>query len=174
MVKNRKLILGAVAGLGLLVLLFVWRRPGTPVASGPARQQRAAPSEDQVPRIALGRVEESRPQQGVGQRDIIDFGRPPTPPPPPPPPPTVAAMPTPPPEPTPTPLPPLTVKYMGSLEAKQGIKVAFFLTDKREVLQGQVGDTVMNRFRVVKIGLESVDIQELGTSQVRRLPLRGN
>src|SRR5262245_54024835 len=173
MVKREKVLLGAVAGAGL-VALVVYLRPGRPVASGTPTSPRSVPAESQVPRIALGRVGEPRGEAAVGRRDVFDFGKPPTPPPPPPPPPTVAAMPTPPPEPTPTPLPPLTVKYMGSLEAKKGIKVAFFLTDKREVLQGQVGDTVMNRFRVVKIGLESVDIQELGTSQVRRLPLRGN
>ena len=173
MVKREKVLVGAVAGLGLVALALFLMRPGRPVVSGAPTSPRAAPAEAQVPRIALGRVGEPRGDAEVGRRDIFDFGRPPTPPPTPPPP-TVAAMPTPPPEPTPTPLPPLTVKYMGSLEAKKGIKVAFFLTDKREVLQGQVGDTVMNRFRVVKIGLESVDIQELGTSQLRRLPLRGN
>ena len=174
MVKREKVLLGAVAGLGLVALAVFMLRPRQQVASSAPTSPRAAPAESQVPRIALGRVGEQRGESAVGRRDVFDFGRPPTPPPPPPPPPTVAAMPTPLPEPTPTPLPPLTVKYMGSLEAKKGIKVAFFLTDKREVLQGQVGDTVMNRFRVVKIGLESVDIQELGTSQVRRLPLRGN
>ena len=33
---------------------------------------------------------------------------------------------------------------------------------------------VANRFRIVKIGLESVDIQEVGSDQVRRIPLKGN
>jgi hypothetical protein len=68
----------------------------------------------------------------------------------------------------------LNVKYIGSLENPQGLKVAVLLTDRREVLYGQVGDVLANRFRIVKIGLESVDIQEMGTERIRRVPLRGN
>jgi hypothetical protein len=41
-------------------------------------------------------------------------------------------------------------------------------------MSGQVGQTVMNRFRVVRIGFESVDVEEVGSGQVRRIPLRGN
>jgi hypothetical protein len=116
----------------------------------------------------------------VGLRDIFDFGPPPTPPPTP----TPAATPTPAivqatPVPLPTsagppPPPPVNVKYIGSVEAEKGPKVAFFLTEQKEVLTGQVGDTVMNRFKVVRIGIESVDVQDLGSGQVRRIPLRGN
>lgn len=174
MVKRQKVLLGAVAGLGLVAaLLFLFQRGGPVVGQAPP-SPRTALAEGQVQRVGLDRIGVRREEIEVGRRDIFDFGRPPAPPEPPQPPPTAAAIPTPIPEPTPTPLPPLTVKYMGSLEAKKGIKVAFFLTDKREVLEGQVGETVMNRFRVVKIGLESVDIQEVGSPQVRRLPLRGN
>ena len=48
------------------------------------------------------------------------------------------------------------------------------MTDRNEVLTGQVGEVVGNRVRIVKIGLESVDIQEVGSDQVRRIPLKGN
>ena len=50
--------------------------------------------------------------------------------------------------------------------------MALFVTDKKEVLAGQVGETVMNRFRVMKIGYESVDVQQVGFDQVQRLPLK--
>jgi hypothetical protein len=75
--------------------------------------------------------------------------------------------------PTPTPLPPLTVHYVGAVEDKRGVKVAVFLTDKEEVLTGQAGQLVGNRFRILRIGLESVDIQEVGSEQTRRVPLGG-
>ena len=75
--------------------------------------------------------------------------------------------------PTPPPPPPLNVKYIGAVERK-GAKVAMFMTDRSEVLTGQAGETVGNRFRIVKIGLESVDIQEVGSEQVRRIALKGN
>jgi hypothetical protein len=114
----------------------------------------------------------------LGTRNLFDYGPPPTTLPPPPPPTLapVATLPPPVTEPTPTPpppLPPLSVKYVGSVE-QRGIRVAMFLNDKKEMLTGQAGEIVANRFRVVKIGLESVDIQEVGSEQVRRIPLRGN
>jgi hypothetical protein len=68
----------------------------------------------------------------------------------------------------------LNVKYIGNLENPEGLKVAVLLTDRRELLWGQVGDVLANRFRIVKIGLESVDIQETGSEHIRRIPLRGN
>ncbi|MFN8096071.1 MAG: hypothetical protein U0599_28300 [Vicinamibacteria bacterium] len=53
------------------------------------------------------------------------------------------------------------------------MKVAILLTDRREVLTGQAGEVVANRYRIAKIGLESVDLEEVGTGQSRRIPLRG-
>jgi hypothetical protein len=128
----------------------------------------------EVPRIGRDRLKEEAEEAPVGDRDLFGFGGPPPTPEPPPTMPTVADLPTPEPLPTPTPLPPLTVKYMGSVENGRGVKVALFVTDKKEVLAGQVGETVMNRFRVMKIGFESVDVQQVGFDQVQRLPLKPN
>jgi hypothetical protein len=172
---------GAVLALGLALALFFWSRSGPPstasangsrgVAGGPAGV------EPDVPRIDLGRLESPKAGTGAGQRDLFDFGAPPAPPP------TLRpAVPTPPPElvgpvvpiiPTPTPLPPLSIRYVGVLEDKRGLKVAVFLTEREEVLTGQAGQLVGNRFRVVRIGLESVDIQEAGSDHTRRIPLGG-
>jgi len=71
------------------------------------------------------------------------------------------------------PPPPLNIKYIGAVE-RRGVKVAMLMTERSEVLTGQVGEVVGNRFRIVTIGLESVDIQEVGSDQVRRIPLKGN
>ena len=67
--------------------------------------------------------------------------------------------------PTPPPLPALNIKYIGTLErpGQPGLKLAMFMTERKEVLTGQVGQVVANRFVVKRIGLESVDIQELGS-----------
>jgi hypothetical protein len=46
------------------------------------------------------------------------------------------------------------------------------LTDRNELLTGQAGEVVANRYKIAKIGLESVDIEEVGTGQVKRIPLR--
>ena len=71
-------------------------------------------------------------------------------------------------------LPPLKLKYIGSVESKAGVKVAVLLTDRREVLTGQAGQVVANRYRIARIGLESVDLEDVGSGQSRRVPLKGN
>jgi hypothetical protein len=88
------------------------------------------------------------------------------------------ALATPPPAPVPTgppPPPPLNVKFIGSVEDKRrGLKVAVLLTDRQEILTGKAGETVANRLKIVTIGLESIDVQDVGASAVRRIPLKGN
>lgn len=175
---------GGAAAAGLLY--FVLRAgavpaPVEPVRGGPARAGKAE-TDAVLPRVALERADRATGRvEGAVKRDVFAFG----------PDPQVeierhrleeeqkrqeqvALEPTPPPVPTPTPLPPLNVKYIGSLESKPGLKVAFFMTEKKEVLSGQAGETVMNRFRVMRINIESVDVQQVGADQVQRLPLKGN
>jgi hypothetical protein len=182
MVRNRRALYGALAGLALALAAYTLSRDDRAAAvslslPGLQRTSRTATADTELPRIGLDRLQ--RPHGGVevGKRDIFDFGPPPPTPPPPPPPPT--PVPTPgaqadlsPPPPS---LPPMTVKYIGSLADNQrGLKVAVLLNDRKEVLTGGVGEVVGNRFRIVSIGLESVDVQDLGNNRVQRIPLRGN
>jgi hypothetical protein len=178
MVKRERVTLAA-AGVALAVLAAVlWLRPGavTPgVATGGGERGADATSRGgPPPLIGLGQLTGDKPKVEVGKRDLFAFPAPPPPPPTPEPPPTMATPPPPPTVPTPTPLPALNVKYIGTLESQPGLKVAMFMTDRKEVLTGQVGDTVGNRFKVVKIGLESVDVQQVGADRTERLPLKGN
>jgi len=183
MVKERRrwivpgLALAAAVSVGWMVL-----RDTTPAVAPSARAAETpkgvaakAPGPD-MPRIDLARLDRPRPASGIGRRDLFDFATPPpTPPPPMPSAPPVAAE-TPPPVtiPTPPPLAPLNIKYIGAFEGKKGLKVAVLMTDRKEVLTGQAGEVVANRYRIVRIGLESVDVQEVGSEQVRRIPLKGN
>lgn len=172
--EHRRVLILAAAGAALaLAAWFLLRTDGRGPIVARATRDTSGPGVA-VPRIGLERLDEKMEEAPVGDRDVFDFGKPP---PTPEPPPIVNAAdlaPTPEPLPTPTPLPPLTVKYMGSVENGKGVKVALFVTDKKEVLAGQVGETVMNRFRVMKIGFESVDVQQVGFDQVQRLPLKPN
>ena len=178
---------GAVLVVGLAVALYFWARSGPPstasadgAAAGGGGGAGPVGAEPEVPRIDLARLDARKvTEPGMGRRDLFDFGvasrevgsdgdavTVATPPP------FVGpAAPTPPP--TPTPLPPLNIRYVGAIEDKRGLKVAVFLTDREEVLTGQAGQLVGNRFRIVRIGLESVDIQEVGSEQTRRIPLGG-
>jgi hypothetical protein len=165
-----------VLGLALAVaVLYQWRSgtppPVRPSASGASPR---SPAVIPLPRIALDRLV-PRAEGRAGKRNVFDF----------------APLPTPAPStrtqvttvetqapvittpPTPAPPPPLNVKYIGSVE-KKGLRVAVFLTDRKEVLTGQEGDLLANRMKVVKIGFESVDVQDVGSDRTRRIPLRGN
>jgi hypothetical protein len=169
------LVLAAAACAGWIVLRDSSPDPGRAAAEEPRAGGRREPD---VLRIDLARLDRVRPDSGVGRRDIFDFGAPepvpvpsmaPAPPPPveaPPiaPPVTVQAAPS---------LPPLNIKYIGAFEGKRGLKIAVLMTDRKEVLTGQAGEVVANRIKIVRIGLESVDVQEVGSEQVRRIPLKG-
>ena len=181
MVKERRrwivpaLAVAAAASLGWVVL-----RDASPTVA-PAASAAEAPKgtgrrEPDLPRIDLARLDRPRPASGIGHRDLFDFATPPPTPPPPLPsaPPVVEETPPPVTIPTPPPLPPLNIKYIGAFEGKKGLKVAVLMTDRKEVLTGQVGEVLANRYRIVKIGLESVDVQDVGSEQVRRIPLKGN
>ena len=172
------LAVAAALGVGWLVM-----RDATPtVAPSASAAEPVRPggrAEPDLPRIDLARLDRPRAASGIGHRDLFDFGQPPATPRPPMPSsaPPVAAE-TPPPmviaSPTPPPLGPLNIKYIGAFEGRRGLKVAVLMTDRKEVLTGQAGEVVANRYRIVRIGLESVDVQEVGSEQVRRIPLKGN
>ena len=172
--KRRDIALLGMLGLVLAVVLFFRLRGSSPplaaatTAAGPG-------SVEDLPRIDLARLTQDRPETEVGRRDLFDFGASPvteTPPPVHTPPPVLLATPTP--GPTIPRLAPLNLKYIGSLERAPGLRVAVLLTDRNEILTGQAGEVVANRYRIVKIGFESVDLQEVGTGDTRRIPLRGN
>jgi hypothetical protein len=128
------------------------------------------------PGLDLGRLEAGAKEARAVQRDIFVFGRTPAeemaarePDP------TPVAMaveeaPTPPPAPQ---LPPLNLKFIGSLDNSRGLKVAVLLTDKNELLTGQVGEVVANRYRIGKIGFESIDLEDVTSGSTRRIALRG-
>jgi hypothetical protein len=181
MVKNRRAVLGAVAGLALALAAWALTRDNRATAVSlalPGNTRATRGGSGELPRIGLERLQQPHGGIELGKRDIFDYGPPPPTPKPPPPPPTT--MPAPP---TAEELaaraaaaaPPINVKYIGSLaNDERGLKVAVLLNERKEILTGGVGEIVANRFRIVSIGLESVDLQDVGTNRVQRIPLRGN
>jgi hypothetical protein len=175
MVKGRRALITA-AGLVVLVgALWFWQQPGTPVASSSAAPARGSGPE--VPWIHLDRLKSPNPAVGLGRRNIFGYGV--TAPPPveyteaPPeiytPPPITM-----PPGPTPTPAPPpLTLKFMGVAQPEGGKKIALLLTEQKEILHGREGDVLAGRYRIVKIGLESVEVEEVTTGQKQSIAIGG-
>jgi hypothetical protein len=199
MVKQRKrelMLLGCLVALGAgwWLLSGGSAAPSAPTAPAPAARRTAfgagGSGSEPLPRIDLDRLQRPRRPAEAGQRSLFDFAQPPAPPPPPPP--TEAERAAadaaraalvaqqereaeiraaaPPPGP-----PPLNVRFIGALESKPGgLKVAVLMTDRKEILTGQPGETVANRLKIVAIGIESVDVQDVGSERVRRIPLKGN
>jgi hypothetical protein len=185
--RREKGLLGLLAVAVVALSAWALRHPAAPAVLGRPRAERPLPP---VPRIDLARVDAPRPQSEAGRRDLFAFGAarepdeqeaspvevakgppgaagpgalaggaPGE---------AVAAGPG-----TPS-LPPLNLKYIGSVENKAGVKVAVLMTDRKEVLTGQAGQVVANRYRIARIGLESVDLEDVGSGQSRRIPLKGN
>ncbi len=177
--RREKALLGLLAAAGVAVSVWALRQPEAPTVLGRGSGE---PPPVPVPRIDLARVDAPRPRSEAGRRDLFAFGS------------VREAEPqeapevvkTPPPTPAPTTggaltsgpvtpsLPPLNVKYIGSVENKAGVKVAVLITDRKEILTGQAGQVVANRYRIARIGLESVDLEDVGSGQSRRVPLKGN
>jgi hypothetical protein len=181
--KRREVLL-----LGLLAVAAVvvfWPQISGPGAA-PAVLSRSRPADPLPPvsRIDLARLEKARTEVEVGRRDLFTYGpldpggyeAPPEAAPPP------VPRTTPPPTTGPSggrgagqaSLPPLNLKFIGSVGNAQGVKVAVLVTESNEVLTGQPGEVVANRYRIARIGIESVDLEDVGTGQFRRIPLKGN
>jgi hypothetical protein len=123
--------------------------------------------------VAIVRVEDFAERKPRGTpaagRDLFDF-RPPTPVPPPPPTPAPTPLPVcgspsyvgpcppaPPPPATPTPTPPeITFRFIGSFGPKDNPIAVLVQGD--QIVDARAGDVVFERFRVVRVNYESVDI----------------
>ena len=185
--RREKGLLGLLAVVA--VALSAWALRHSDAAPAGLGRQKAEGPLLPVPRIDLARIDAPRAEGEAGRRDLFAFGTAApseaegvAPPP-------VAAATTSPGGPAGAPegmpgglasgpvtpsLPPLSLKYIGSVENKAGVKVAVLLTDKREVLTGQAGQVVANRYRIARIGLESVDLEDVSSGQSRRIALKGN
>src|SRR3981081_2027643 len=96
-------------------------------------------------------------------RDLFSESLPPAPPPKRPDP-TPNPVPQPPPEPPPPSLP-ANMKYFGYGTVPNVTSKRAFLTDGEEVYIVGEGDTLLGRFRILKIGNATLEFEELGTGR---------
>jgi hypothetical protein len=181
MVKRERTLAAILGALVVTLGVTIWwqLQPKAPVPAAAEIAPRAdAAKVAGLERIGLSRLDAKPSSTPAGETDVFQFGAPSTrvvvratPPP------TLAAAPTTPApvvSPTPPPVPIMNVKYIGTVGDKKGLKVAILMTDRKEVLTGRPGEVVANRLKIVSIGLESVDVQDVGSDHVRRIPLRAN
>jgi hypothetical protein len=104
--------------------------------------------------------------EGSG-RNIFDFYTPPPPPPPRQPHPAVVANPMPPPPPAP---PPINLKFYG-FASKTGNQKQIFLSQGDQVFIAKEGDVVANRYKVVRIGQGTVEIEDILNNNRQSIPM---
>lgn len=162
--KQRQLLLGAVVVVLALIVYVAW--PVTSAGTVPASNRQAQARAGQVESgpsasdVHLDALEAERVGPEEGGRDLFRF--------------KVKAAPTPAPqrvvppvvtEPAPAvasgppPPPPITLKYIGVVEQSEHKQKIAILSDGRNVpFYGREGDIIEGRYRILKIGVESIDL----------------
>lgn len=160
----------ALVALAVVVAIgaWTWFGPGASSPTAPATatpRQGAAGGAAPLPKpeamtVKLAALEGERAEPTDARRNPFQFGaraeEAATP--------TVEAQPeafgapaTPPPPSGPPPPPPIALKFIGTVEKADGVKLAV-LTDGRAPLYGEEGDIIDGRYRILSIGTESIDI----------------
>lgn len=73
--------------------------------------------------------------------------------------------------PKPPPPPPINLKYYGYASPKGSAKRTAFFLDGEEILVAGEGDTVKKRYKVVRIGVNSVEMEDTESKSRQTLPL---
>jgi len=167
--RTRVLLLAALAVVLAIVTYFIWPRPSataSPASNGKraavATEARTTSPQQEAPAVHLPALGEPRPKPVEAERNLFRFKPRATPPPPPTP--TTLASPPPAPVPTgpPTPPPPprITLKFIGTV-VKNGEKWAILSDSTGRTDYGKEGQEIQGRYRILKIGVESIDIAYL-------------
>ncbi len=131
-------------------------------SEGACGQSQAAAREELDPaelKVRLEALEAKRPDFDAGDRNPFRFQPPPAPPPPKLPPVQEPIVPVGPPSPPPPPaVPPITLKFMGTVE-RPGLLLAALTDCKGFSYAAREGEIVDGRYRLVKVGLESVILE---------------
>ena len=161
--RNRWLLLVLIAGLGLAVYQ-VWpdtavgRRAASevPGSTGTRDGRPAAPAPD----VHLESLKQERPKPGDVDRTLFRFKSKPVPAPAPAPAPPVVrpGAPVTPGGPAPPLVPPIPLKFIGILEVPGQSRRVAVLSDPRGVYPGREGDIIEGRYRILKIGTESIEL----------------
>lgn len=126
-------------------------RAGSATASGEASTS--------APQVRLDALNAERPTPVTGERNLFRFKPKPAPPPPSPSRGTATGGVSAPPVPTgPPPPPPIALKFIGVLESPDRSQKIAVLRDDRGVYQGREGDIIEGRYKILKIGVESIDM----------------
>jgi hypothetical protein len=163
--RGRQLVLAGLAIVLIVVLVKVWpggsapppaesNRPGS--SSAPRSQPGAA--EPGAPVVHLQTLNDERPRPDSIERNLFRFGTKAAAAPPP----SAGTLPVPPPPvpsgpPPPPPLAPITLKFIG-LIGPDNAKIAILSDGQNPPFLGKEGAIIEGRYRILKIGVESVEV----------------
>lgn len=175
--RRRLVLLLAFLGLLIVVAVYVYWPRTTPSTAGrsavTARARTNGPSAVTAPDVQLQALDEERPRPvDSPQRDLFRFKPKPAPAPPPirqSPAPTAGAAPSGPPA-----LAPIPMRFIGLVEAPQHAKKIAILSDGRGTYRGQEGDIIEGRYRILRIGVESIDMVYLDGRGRQTIRLSGS
>jgi hypothetical protein len=162
--RRRQVLLGALVVVLALVMYRMW--PATSAASAPssngrggatAERQQQAPAVPAAPDVHLGVLNGERPKPAARERDVFRYKSKAPPPAPPKTPPAMPVSPAPTGPPPPAQAPPITLKFIG-LVGSPSLKIAVLSDGRNPPFSGKEGDIIEGRYRILKIGVESVEI----------------
>lgn len=169
--------LGYVAAAAVFVALLVIARPVLYPSANPAQQSSngAVATSGPLPVVPvvdlnLDRLRKVGGELPAAERDPFRFR-----PKPPPPAPRVQAPPvvfTPPVPTGPPPPPPIPLKYIGTFSL-DGRRVASFSDARGNTFSAKEGDVLEGRYRLLRIGPDSVDVAYIDGSARQTIPMRG-
>jgi hypothetical protein len=161
-----------VLGALVLVLVFLIAKmwPGTSATPAPTsnpagrttagRPPQSGAKAPAPPAVHLDALNSDRPKPDATERNLFRFKPKAAPPPPPsvarplpPPAPVVPAGPPPPPA-----VPPISLKFIGIMGPADGEKIAILSDGRNAPFTGKEGAIIEGRYRILKIGVESVEI----------------
>jgi hypothetical protein len=167
-----------VLGVALVGLVAYWMwpvpapAPAQPVARARTNRSGTNANESITPddlKVKLEALQAKRADPGDAERNPFRFKPPPAPPPP-----KAIALPPPTPGPPPPPpapvIPPIPLKFMGTVEGP-GVKLAALTDCKGFTYSGREGETIDGRYRLVRIQTETIVIEYLngtGRTTIRK------
>jgi hypothetical protein len=167
--RRRLVVLGSLVVVLVGVLVKIWNGTSAapaatsnrPVSSNAGRAQKPTPA-PAPPSVHLDSLNGTRPKPESAERDLFRF-KPKAPPAPPPAPPSQPAQPAPPVAPPgpsgPPPPAPIALKFIGLVESPtHGEKIAILSDGKNAPFYGREGAIIEGRYRILKIGVESVEL----------------
>jgi|SRR5471030_1149202 len=167
--RTRQLVLGGLVVVLIAVFAKVWTDTSTASSASSnttgganaPRQQQARGGAPAPPGVRLEALKREKPEPEATERNLFRF-KPKAPPPAPPAPPrpvqpvTPAAPTGPPPPPA---IAPITLKFIGVMEAPaHGQKIAILSDGRNAPFYGKEGAIIEGRWRILKIGVESVEL----------------